>query len=131
MEKEDTGKSIVGQRKGNRKVMTPKTSLWEPHYVDKFNNMTRNKIARRVVGRQRCVIANITQQEIHDRCRKMRDQCDSGKWSEDEVPAKRIGKNEDVRWEKGKAYRNLVNNSNSKEPFECIKACTEGRHNGV
>ena len=46
-----------------------------------------------MVQRQRCVVAYYIQQERHDKCRKMRDQCDSRKWPEDEVRSKRIGKN--------------------------------------
>ena len=46
VEKEDTGRLIVGPRKVKRKTMKSKTSLWEPHYVDKYKKTTRNNILK-------------------------------------------------------------------------------------
>ena len=44
VEKEDTGKLIVGRIKGKIKTMTSTTSLWEPHSVEKSKKMTRKNI---------------------------------------------------------------------------------------
>ena len=47
-----------------------------------------------MVGRYWCIIAHNMQEERHDRCQKMRDKCDSGKWSEGEMQDKSLGKHE-------------------------------------
>ena len=51
-----------------------------------------------MVRRQWRVIPYHTQEERHDRCQKMRDQCYSVKWPEDEVQAKKLCKHEATRW---------------------------------
>ena len=42
--KEDTGRLVFGRIKVNRKTMMLTASLWEPHYVDKYKNITSNTI---------------------------------------------------------------------------------------
>ena len=45
VEKEATGLLIVGRRKEKRKTMILTTSSWEPHFVEKYKNITMNKIS--------------------------------------------------------------------------------------
>ena len=42
--KEATGMLIVGRRKQKRNTMISTTSLWEPHYVEKFKKRTMKNI---------------------------------------------------------------------------------------
>ena len=44
MEREDTGRLIVGRRR-KRNTMTSTTFFWDPHYVEKSQNMTRRNIS--------------------------------------------------------------------------------------
>ena len=62
--KRSVGMLIVGRR---RKInnTTSTISLWEPHYVEKSQKMTKKP--QRMVERQRCVIAHNIQEERHEK----------------------------------------------------------------
>ena len=57
MVKEATWLLIIGKIKGKRYTMTFTTSLWDPYYVEKLNNITMKKILK-MVRRQQCVITH-------------------------------------------------------------------------
>ena len=61
----------------------------------------------------------------------MRHQCHGGKWSEDEVRAKRLRKNKTTRWTSGETYRGPVRAPICEMFFERIKARLKGCNNGV
>ena len=60
----------------------------------------------------------------------MRHQCHGGKWSEDEVQAKRIRRHEATRCKNGETYKSHVRAPSCEKTFEFIKNCLEERYDG-